>query len=864
MFLILVLSTASIQTFGQSIEILHSFGPFLNGESPHAPPVMGSDGYLYCTTYGGFGNGNDGDYGAVLRIDPLTGSITNVHTFKGIDGHEPTTLTMADDGCLYGTVFPAQGSFEASLYKIDKSGSYSVVNAFKNNDSGGILPLGKLISVPGGFDFVNDSTIYRLTLPNTISKIISVKSLTRIDDLVAIPAGGYYVAGSNDLDQPGIYRVSSLGQETLVYSLSDAISPTGHSLLLATDGTLYGVYSPQPVVIPGPEPAYGSVFKLTPDGTFTTLHNFDFFDGDTPSTIIEGQDGAIYGTTPDGGPSNHGTIFRIDKGGSFSTLYSFTGSDGTKPLCGLTATQDGSLYGTTSIGANDFGTVFKIDKFGLYSTLSRITGNDGADPEGELAQTTDGTLYGSTRRGGDGGWGTLFSIDSSGNYTQMRSFNLTDGYGPIGGPVAGKDGRYYGAAGNAFYAIRTDKTVDLVYETKDGTAIQSSITAASDGNFYGTESCTGGEVFRLTSSGTVSNLLPDQNSLDTADGLTEGNDGKLYGIGYYSNTVVRFDPVSLSLSTVVNLGGGDVQDIRARLTKAGDGDFYGVSVSGGSQNLGTVFRVSPDGNYQVIHSFVDRDGTGLPMGSLLAAKDGNLYGTTFGWSDAGAIYRISPTGEFAILESFNSTSAGRPIGGLIEGVDGKLYGTTSEGGSGFGTVYRFTLPTATSYSAGLHFISVPADYSEVNLDTLFGITGVRVATWNNSTISYDVTPTGAANHLLPGVGYWVRFTKNTSTMLAGAPADPTRDFTIQLKAGWNSIGDPFQYMTPLVSLKFGPNLLSFEQATTGVSPLVSPMLYGYDPDEGGHGAYVTATSLAPNSGYWIYAFHDTTLIIPHP
>ena len=107
------------------------------------------------------------------------------------------------------------------------------------------------------------------------------------------------------------------------------------------------------------------VFKISPSGTLATLHSFDGADGALPyAGLVQARDGNFYGTTYQGGAHNNcdngcGTVFKITPAGTLTTLHSFNGADGALPYGGLVQAPDGFFYGTTSEGWTDgFGTVF--------------------------------------------------------------------------------------------------------------------------------------------------------------------------------------------------------------------------------------------------------------------------------------------------------------------------------------------------------------------------------------------------------------------------------------------------------------------------------------------------------------------------
>ncbi len=187
--------------------------------------------------------------------------------------------------------------------------------------------------------------------------------------------------------------------------------------------------------------------------TETILYSFGL-DGEYPEAgLVQGSDSNFYGTTAgflDGG--SDGTVFRISPSGTYTTLYSFAGypNDGANPFfAGLVQGSDSNFYGTTGYGGvNDDGTVFRISSNGSYTNLYSFGSNypDGLEPKG-LVQGSDGSFYGTTSYGGTGtncpngstadGCGTVFRISPSGNETILYSFGSSpnDGASPWAGLV---------------------------------------------------------------------------------------------------------------------------------------------------------------------------------------------------------------------------------------------------------------------------------------------------------------------------------------------------------------------------------------------------------------------------------------------
>src|SRR5258706_1633189 len=187
--------------------------------------------------------------------------------------------------------------------------------------------------------------------------------------------------------------------------------------------------------------------------TFTTLANFT--DGSsTFSAIVQGRDGNLYGTSPNGSTKSDGTVFKVTPTGALSTIYTFCSqancADGLFPVGALRLGIDGNFYGTTQNGgASGLGTVFKITPSGVLTVLHSFGGADGSYPDAGLALGTDGSFYGTTSYGGAanpclGQCGTVFKVTALGTLTTLHSFDSSDGNGPFAPLVQGTDGNFYG------------------------------------------------------------------------------------------------------------------------------------------------------------------------------------------------------------------------------------------------------------------------------------------------------------------------------------------------------------------------------------------------------------------------------------
>ena len=545
----------------------------------------------------------------------------------------------------------------------------------------------------------------------------------------------------------------------------DGANPNG--LVLASDGNFYGTtggatydgYAGGVFYGGGGDGPYGTVFRITSNGALTALYSFTGAnDGAYPNGLVQGSDGNLYGTTSGGGTNNFGTVFKISTNGALTSLYSFTGTnDGGYPYAALVQGSDGNFYGTTSgmdqsSGATlGNGTVFRISTNGALTTLHSFTGTNGAAPQAALVQGSDGNFYGTTllssaARNGDGSYGqgngTVFTISTNGALTTLYSFtggvDGGDGAGPYG-LVQGSDGNFYGttASGGAFqsqswqgdfgavFRISTNGVLTTLYwfglgnyngsgpppvpDYTDGMTPAGGLVQGSDGNFYGTTYNGGtngwGTVFRVSTNGAYAKLYSFTGTNDGAypyAGLVQGSDGNLYGTTRYGGpggqvsgggTVFKIGTNGVLSSLYSFIALNDGASPQAGLVQGSDGNFYGTTTSGGTNGgNGTVFKMSADGVLTSLYSFTGGDLIENLQAALVQGSDGNFYGTTpvGGTNGAGSVFRISTNGVLTTLYSFTGRNDGvSPQAGLVAASGGSLYGTTSGwNGHDGGTVFK--------------------------------------------------------------------------------------------------------------------------------------------------------------------------------
>src|ERR1039457_5063028 len=384
-------------------------------------------------------------------------------------------------------------------------------------------------------------------------------------------------------------------------------------LVQATDGDLYGT------TWGGGAKNAGTVFKITPAGILTTLYSFcsqtNCTDGaEAEAGLFQAANGDLYGTTFYGGSHNHGTVFRITPTGTLTTLYSFCSqsgcADGDLPLARLVQAANRNLYGTTtSGGTHDGGTVFKITPSGtlttLYSFCSQSACTDGLQPVAGLVQLANGDFYGTTQYGGGHSSGTVFKITSSGTLTTLYSFcsqgsypNCPDGAQPFAGLRQAADGDLYGTTqfggansyGGTVFKITSSGTLTTLYSfcsqsgCPDGTGPYPGLVQDTNGDFYGTTFSGGsagdGTVFRLSVGlGPFVKMRPPFGEVGAAVKILGTNLTSATSVSF-TGTAAVFTVVSPSLITTTVPAG------------ASSGKVQVVTPSGTLSSI-AVFRVMP-------------------------------------------------------------------------------------------------------------------------------------------------------------------------------------------------------------------------------------------------------------------------------
>jgi uncharacterized repeat protein (TIGR03803 family) len=697
------------------ITIVHQFTHVgLDGSAPRAGLVQANDGTFYgVTTFGGPGDQGMGGSGTVFQMT-TAGVVTGLFPFGGpTDGssYPIPTLFKGNDGNFYGTTFTdglpvvnGVNTGSGTVYRFTPGSGIFTIHAWDRGPTDGGFAVAGVIQA-------RDGNLYGTTNQG----------------------------GPADLGT--VFKVTVGGTVTLLHTFAGGTTDGQNSWGgviqgRSPDNNLYGT-----TVFGGAE-GCGTVFRIATDGSgFTILHSFNFTnDGcEVLAGLVQGTDGNFYGTTHAGGTSNNGTVFKMTPTGTMTKLHDFNDANGSHPYASLIQGTDGNFYGTTFYGgANHAGVVFKITSAGVFTLLQSFGGGtDAARPMAPLIVGTDGNLYGTSEIGGIADKGTIYRMSPAGAVTILHSFiNYTFVGGGINvhsysALVQATDGNFYGAA-NTFdvptqtvlYKITAGGTFTALHTLSTATEgfNASALIQATDGNFYGTARSGGtsnvGTIFKMTPAGTVTVL---HTFLGGSDGdspyapLVQGSDGNLYGTtfsGGASNSGLAFkialtgSGYTVLHSFVASTEGANPQ---APLIQALDGNFYGTTQESGASQGGTIFKMTPGGTVTVLHAF-DNTATdpllpfiAAPNGALVQAADGTFYGTHVGdgATTFGMIYSMTPAGVFTVLHTFNGSDGATPYAGLVRASGTSFYGTTYHGGptyhglstigpTGVGEVFRLS------------------------------------------------------------------------------------------------------------------------------------------------------------------------------
>ncbi len=583
------------------------------------------------------------DTGTIFSFDPLTSVYEKLKDFDKKEGRPSQGVVWATNGKLYGTTDFGGGNGYGSIFSIDPATSvYTTIYNFDYVT--GVAPGGKLFQA-------NDGKLYGMTSQggsNGSGVIFSFNILTSVYKVV------------QDFN-PGLAGFGTLSQ--------------------ASNGQLYGLAGPSSIFY-----QTGILFSIDPvTQSVSVLKSLDVNSGYWPlGSLIEGNDGLLYGMTQKGGSSDAGVIFSFDPISlAYTKIHDFDNTNGANPQGALLQASNGKLYGTAfKGGASKNGVIFSLDPASkTYVKLKDFTRTivEGSNPFGSLVAGTDGKLYGTTLGGGVNGVGIIFSFDPiSSTYSPLKDFADASGAFPTGSLVQASDGKLYGVTSKGG---STGSGVIFSFDP-----LTKTYTVVKDFNDYQNGSSPGGGLIEATNGKLYGVLMP----------VSQNSDGVIYSFDPQTSTFTK------ETDFYYSMGAGGVSPIGS-LLQANNGKLYGLTVYGGQFDYGVIFSFDPTTrSLTTLHDFDNQSVVSLPVGKFTQGTDGKIYGTTH--SGYGIIFSIDPSNPnsgYSILKNFSSANSdfdgASPIS-IMQASDGKLYGMTSIGGTyGLGTVFSLD-PTSITYT----------------------------------------------------------------------------------------------------------------------------------------------------------------------
>jgi uncharacterized repeat protein (TIGR03803 family) len=488
----------------------------------------------------------------------------------------------------------------------------------------------------------------------------------------------------------------------------------------------------------------------------------------------------------------------------------------------------------------------QITPVALYQYPNTDNNTSGITSDSFLAQGPDGALYDTDWTNGNYNSGSVYTMSLTGDYSLLYSFCaeggncLATGSNPEGGVTLGSDGNFYGTTygggannyGTVFKITPAGKLTTLY--SFPGTAVDGAnptfpVIQASNGAFYGVTSAGGsnnnGTFFRITSAGSFTTLASFQSGVNGSNPNlpTQGTDGNFYGTTHNGGPnsgccgTVYKSTAAGKITVLYTFPGGEGSPV-GQLVEGSDGNFWGVTNGVPFISGGELFKVSPSGDFTVVHTFSGTGDACCSSSGLIAGSDGNLYGVTNagGTANVGAIYNVDPsTDAYAVLYSFCSGDScvfygPGPV--LLQDTSGTFYGNTegsSDGGSWF-----------FSYDTGLApFVRTLTQSGEVGATVIF--------------LGQDFT--GATKVEFGGAKAQFKAVSDTELDAAVPAAGATGPVTVVTPGG---------RLTALSNFKVLPKITSFSPTSGAVGTSVTITGSGFTQVKGvGFGDYVPATNV---------------------
>lgn len=660
---------ATIRGGAHDMGVLFSFDPISyiyrkkldfspqTGAYSYGALMQASNGKIYGTTQWEGANG----YGTLFEYNIETNTLAVKYAWESGNGEATASFGVVegDDGLLYGTRMTWGSAGKGVIFRYNPSTGMYTERYHFTDDNIGRRPNGIMIKLDDGtFLGVTESggtggngTVFHYeAATNVLTKKADVggNGAYPVGYLTKHANGKFYgvtQSGGSAIGTLFEYDHSnSTYTKKFSFTLPDGLRPSG-KLVAGEDGKLYGKTTE------GGEHADqgGTFFSYNPvSNVFTKLHDFGGEWGIKPYGSVELMpDGNIIGSTAEGGAGNSGVLFEYEVVGEFMrtvrTLHH--APEGSHPASTFTQGPAGKLLATLGYGGDHGkGVIFEIDtKTNAFTRLADFTGVNGSLPVGQMVKAADGDYYGVTYFGGDHGGGVLFRFDyTTKQLTPVFHFDDESGFNPeitltmdewgemLYGvtPEGGDNGNgtifRFDVFGNAFSKIHD--FASNYGDSRPGLLLHEGMLygVCADGGANGY-----GAIYKIDLSGTQFTVLYDDFHDDAFSPYTQllkTSDGKIYGTlfsggEFQGGLLFRFDPQSSQLVVLKNFDASSGKFSYASLTEGKDGKLFGVTLRGGTHDLGTIFSFDPaSGELNVIQNFDGANGSSPSLNSLFLAK----------------------------------------------------------------------------------------------------------------------------------------------------------------------------------------------------------------------------------------------------
>ncbi|MEZ4936987.1 MAG: T9SS type A sorting domain-containing protein [Crocinitomicaceae bacterium] len=591
--------------------------------------------------YGTTNTGGASDLGVVYYFDLLSSSFQVLEEFDGSNGSRPEDGVIEFSGSIYGLTKMGGSNDLGTIYSLDTT-TATLTTQFDFSSSFGAYPTGRLVlssvqnkmfttSREGGvngygtiiqfdlfsnsvqkihdFDSLNGANPESGLILNTDGHLFGITKNGGADGIgvvYAVDTASLVFGKVQDLDSTlGLHGTGEIvysGASNSYYALTTAggagygtlisidLADSSLSLVKDMDNTIGSVPQGQPFIFSnaiyglcssGAIDGYGSLFAYhLGNDSLSMEQTFSCVFGHTPyGTVLDGEDGFVYGMTFLGGKYKYGTLFKYSMSqDTLIKLHDFNIEDGAYPQGSLSLGPNGMIYGMVTQGgpAPHKGVVFSWNRTtNTFSLEAAFNNSNGRYPRGDMLYASDGYMYGMAIYGGLNDCGVIFRVDTVNHAIDVRyPFEISTGRYPHRSLLE-YNGKFYGLTtqgGNTddgvlfeYDFINGTYTVKHHFEPVTGRRPFSNLIVDQFGNLYGNTNVGGsynyGVMFKYSLSDDTYTVLHEYdftNGGNVQPSLTFSDNGKIYGLAfhggsYYKGILFEYDTTSSTFTNKLNL-----------------------------------------------------------------------------------------------------------------------------------------------------------------------------------------------------------------------------------------------------------------------------------------------------------------------